>query len=355
MRAGIVTITNGENYGNRLQNYAVQEALKSLGFQAETIWKTTNVFDIENPLYLRKLKLKRFFHYHLTKEESRRLNFHRFNKKYIRRSRWKIEENIPQGLGDAYDYFIAGSDQVWNPYLTYCTAANFLTFAEKEKRIAFCPSIAITDIPAEKRECFKKWIGDFALLSIREEEGKDIIKKLCGREAEILGDPTIYLEADQWRKIERKVKVPREGYLLCYFLGNCSEEDRENIINVAKDRDLEVFWLQSEEHYSIGPDEFLYLIDHAECVCTDSFHGTVFSILFQKPFQIFQRKDDFVDMSSRLHTLLKLFSLKNQSGDYPGKEMKFFSDFSQTEEILKRERRKIEMYLKQIGRIDTNG
>lgn len=85
MKAGIVTITNGYNYGNRLQNYAVQEALESRKIQAETIWKTTNVFDTEAPAYIRKLYIKRFLHYHLTKEENRILNFHRFNKTYIKK------------------------------------------------------------------------------------------------------------------------------------------------------------------------------------------------------------------------------------------------------------------------------
>ena len=113
MKAGIVTITNGYNYGNRLQNYAVQEALESRKIQAETIWKTTNVFDTEAPAYIRKLYIKRFLHYHLTKEENRILNFHRFNKTYIKRSSYMIDEQIPEGLDSAYDYFIAGSDQVW--------------------------------------------------------------------------------------------------------------------------------------------------------------------------------------------------------------------------------------------------
>lgn len=354
LKAGIVTITNGVNYGNRLQNYAVQEALKSVGFQVETIWKTTNVFDIEDPRYVRKLKLKRFLHYHLTKEESRRLNFHRFNKKYIRRSSWKICENVPEKLGDAYDYFIAGGDQVWNPYLTYCTEANFLTFAEKEKRIAFSPSIAVTDIPSDKRECFRKWLSEFSMLSIRETEGRDLIQKLCGRKAEVLGDPTLFLEVDQWRKIEKKVKLPSKKYLLVYFLGNYTAEYKEKITRLARKRNLEIFMLQSEEHYSIAPDEFLYLIDHAECICTDSFHGTIFSILFQKPFLVFQREEQFADMSSRLRTLLKMFSLEKQNDKQVRDNEEFFCDFSKTEEILKKEREKIRIYLSKIGRRSVN-
>ena len=114
MKAGIITITNGYNYGNRLQNYAVQSALESVGISAETIWKTTNVFDTENPAYLRKLYIKRFLHYQLTKEENRILNFHRFNKNYIHRSKWMIDGKVPKNLHEKYEYFIAGSDQVWN-------------------------------------------------------------------------------------------------------------------------------------------------------------------------------------------------------------------------------------------------
>ena len=174
MKAGIITITNGYNYGNRLQNYAVQSALESVGISAETIWKTTNVFDTENPAYLRKLYIKRFLHYQLTKEENRILNFHRFNKNYIHRSKWMIDGKVPKNLHEKYEYFIAGSDQVWNPYLEYCTEANFLTFATHHQKVALSPSIAIDEIPEEKKESFSKWIQDFRLLSVREEKGKEL-------------------------------------------------------------------------------------------------------------------------------------------------------------------------------------
>ena len=95
VKVGIVTITNGENYGNRLQNYAVQEALKDVGFQPETIHKITNVFDAENSKYLWKLRVKRFLHYHLTQEERRRLNFYRFTHTYITKSKFVIDQTVP--------------------------------------------------------------------------------------------------------------------------------------------------------------------------------------------------------------------------------------------------------------------
>ena len=191
------------------------------------------------------------------------------------------------------------------------------------------------------------------MLSIREEEGKNLIKELCGREAEVLGDPTLYLKVDQWRKIEKKVKLPRKNYLLVYFLGDCITEYKDKIVKEAEKRNLEIYWLQSQEHYDIAPDEFLYLIDHAECVCTDSFHGTVFSIIFQRPFLIFQRKEKFVDMSSRLRTLFNIFALGSRDGIYKEANSEFFSDFKQTAKILKEQRKKIEIYLKKIGRKDA--
>lgn len=348
MKAGIVTITNGYNYGNRLQNYAVQEALESVGISAETIWKTTNVFDTENPVYLRKLYIKRFLHYHLTKEENRILNFYRFNKTYIHRSSQMINEKAPEKLSEKYDYFIAGSDQVWNPYLEYCTEANFLTFAESLQKIAISPSIAIEEIPERNKEDFSKWIRDFRLLSVREEKGAELIRNLCGREAEVLCDPTMYLSAYQWEKIEKKPEKCPEEYVLTYYLGSYDDSYRNWVQTFAKKQNLKIFELQSEEHFGIAPDEFLYLIHHATCVCTDSFHGTVFSLIFHTPFVVFERKDGFKTMKSRLVTLLsKMQCLQRRQKEIDDKKILNMS-FKKTDEIIEKEKKKFGNFLMQI-------
>lgn len=348
MKAGIITITNGENYGNRLQNYAVQEALKDIGLLPETIHKVTNVFDAENPRYLWKLRIKRLLHYHLTKEERRRLNFYRFTRRYIKRSRFVIDRTVPAELDGEYGYFVAGSDQVWNPFLEYCTEENFLTFTAHEKKIAFSPSIAVDQIPKEKEDKFAEWISDFRLLSVRERQGAELIRRLCGRNAEVLGDPTLYVPAGQWRKMERNVKIKAGSYILAYFLGNCTEEYRRRIEALAEGRKLTVFWLQSPEHYSAAPDEFLYLIDHAACVCTDSFHGTVFSLIFHRPFLVFRRKEDFADMSCRLDDLLSLFHMETRTADRVTEERIFDMDFGDTDLIIARERERIRNFLRKI-------
>ncbi len=348
VKAGIVTITNGENYGNRLQNYAVQEALKDVGFQPETIHKITNVFNTENPRYLRKLRLKRFLHYHLTQEERRRLNFYRFTHKYITRSRFVIDQTVPPELDKEYQYFIAGSDQVWNPFLEYCTAANFLIFTKRQKKIAFSPSIAVDQIPKEREEEFRNWISDFRLLSVREKQGAELIWKLCKRKAEVLGDPTLYVPAQQWRNIQKKVRVKKNGYVLAYFLGNCTKEYKQYIESLADTRSVTVFWLQTPEHFAIAPDEFLYLVDHAACICTDSFHGTIFSIIFHRPFLVFKRKENFADMSSRMDDLLALFQMEGRIANQIKENQIFKIDFKKTDQIIIQERERMKKFLLKI-------
>lgn len=350
MKAGIVTITNGYNYGNRLQNYAVQEALESRKIQAETIWKTTNVFDTEAPAYIRKLYIKRFLHYHLTKEENRILNFHRFNKTYIKRSSYMIDEQIPEGLDSAYDYFIAGSDQVWNLYLEYCTAANFLSFTEREKKVALSPSIAIEQIPEKDKENFAKWLKDFRLLSVREEKGAELIRELTGRNVEVLCDPTMYLSAEKWRNVEKepKSRLKNSPYILTYFLGDCEASYKIWIENLAEKNHMKIFELQNEENFGIAPDEFLYLIDHAACVCTDSFHGTVFSLIFHTPFVVFERRDNFKTMSSRLSTLLTLFNCLERTPEGVEEQDVFQVNFDYTDMVLEQERKRFKNFLDRI-------
>lgn len=354
MKVGIITITNGENYGNRLQNYAVQEALKSVGLEPETIHKVTNVFNTEAPKNLYKYRLKKILHYHSTKEEQRILNFYRFTHKYICRSRFIIDGNVPDNLDKAYHFFIAGSDQVWNPYFDYCTEANFLTFTTHDKKIAFSPSIAVDQIPEDKRANFKKWISDFRLLSVREAQGASLIYNLCGRRPEVLGDPTLYLTAQQWRQIQKKVPVKKDTYILTYFLGKYTEKNKRQICELAHTYQLDIFELQTPEHYSIAPDEFLYLIENAACICTDSYHGTIFSIIFHRPFVVYRREDDFVDMSSRMRDLLSEFQMETRYADQIEVDKLFQIDFSEADSVIRKLKGKMKNYLLKICKGEEN-
>ena len=173
------------------------------------------------------------------------------------------------------------------------------------------------DIPAEEHDFFVQGLKGMKALSVREQAGADLIEQLTGRKAEVHLDPTLLLTADEWRSVSRRPTWYHGGeYLLTYFLGRRPPQ----IDAIAEELGLTVVNLLDEavyEHYVTGVDEFLWAIDHASLVYTDSFHGSVFSILFQTPFVVCDRygtgKGDVSEkMGSRLDTLLGYFGFENR-------------------------------------------
>ncbi|MEC6747678.1 polysaccharide pyruvyl transferase family protein [Marinilactibacillus sp. XAAS-LB27] len=328
-KVGILTITDYGNYGNRLQNYATQEILKGKGFEVTTV-KSRVGNQIEKSF---KEKLKEFRPNDISRIIKNRMNnkkhaevkseryskFVKFSKDNIKETPYTVtEEAIPSDIDQQFDYFVTGSDQVWNPNYRKGSGIDFLTFASKEKRIALSPSFGISTIPSEYRNKYSKMIEEMAHLSVREEAGAKIIKELTNREAEVLVDPTLVLEEVEWKKLSKKPNIISDKkYLLTYFLGPIAEKTQAFLDKVSSEKNLEIIYLhdlkRSPSYYSVDPSEFLYLIDHAELFCTDSFHGSIFSIVFKTPFVVCDRiENSELKMSSRIDTLLKKFSLSER-------------------------------------------
>lgn len=369
-KIGILTINDYTNYGNRLQNYAVQEVLKSIGVEPTTIVNTTlrsRATPTNNSRLLRLLKIllkrnfkqiKKLFYLkvnsHIVREsrENKIKNFKLFTAQYIKETNFTISiDSIPKNLNDNFDYFITGSDQVWNPSFRHFSKLDFLTFAPKEKRIAYSPSFGISKIPKEFEEKFKGWINGMNHLSVREESGEKIIKELSNREAIVLIDPTMMLDEKEWLKISRKSKYkPKNKYLCTYFLGETYETHRKEILKIAKENELDLINLGNLydlKRYSVDPSEFLDFIVSSDLFLTDSFHGVIFSILFSKPFVVFNRIGTLPSMNSRIETLLSKFKLEDRSWEIVNKTRQFYNiDFSLVPSILESERNKAYKYLK---------
>lgn len=328
-KVGILTITDYGNYGNRLQNYATQEVLKNSGFEVTTIKsRVGNQIEKSFSDKLKSLKItdlpkiisKRRENKKFSNIKDERYNkFVQFTKDYIAETSYTIsEDSIPDDINEQFDYFVTGSDQVWNPNYRKGSGIDFLTFAYPEKRIALSPSFGIAKIPNEYQKKYIKMINEMNSLSVREEAGYEIIKRLTGREAEVLIDPTLMLNKQEWLEIAEKPHVvPNRKYILTYYLGSLSEQNQEFLNKIAKENDLEIVELhnitRSKRYYSIDPSEFLYLINNASLFCTDSFHGSIFSIIFEKPFVVFDRiENSTLKMSSRIDTLLKKFKLSDR-------------------------------------------
>ena len=223
--------------------------------------------------------------------KNRKENFMEFSKTYINETDYIVsKKHIPENLSDRYDYFITGSDQVWNPDNLHGTSFFFLTFAEQYKRIAYAPSFGVSEIKPEFIEDYKEWISGMYKLSVREDDGAKIIKKLTGRESPVLVDPTLLLTKEKWLSIAKEASnKPKDKYLLTYFLGGIPTQYKKEIKKTAKENNLEIINLgdiKEKDTYQTGPSEFIDYINNCSVMFTDSFHGTVFSILFEKPFVV---------------------------------------------------------------------
>ena len=301
----IVTIISN-NYGNRLQNYALQETLKKLDAHVETI-PIRIKYDIKGKI---KLWIK-------TVASG-------FKKKYsdvcwgifdqnIKWSKYTIESS---NISEHYNYFIAGSDQIWNPLFECNSDREFLTFTANEKKFAYAASIGLDELPINEMNRYRKYISSFKNVSVREKTAADIIENLgCARPKVVL-DPTMLLNEEDWKKIVNQSELRIKGrYVVAYFLGiRTAEYDAyitQKSIEMKADL-IDIAQLPQDQKRKIGPAEFVSLLYYSEAVFTDSFHGTVFSILFHKPFIVFERpyEDGYGKMSSRLDTLLETFELE---------------------------------------------
>lgn len=207
-----------------------------------------------------------------------------------------------------------GSDQVWNPNFGRLKDVDLLSFVRPEQRVAFSASFGIEKLPREEQKRAKEELQKFKAISVREEKGKEIIEEFMQRrDIEVLVDPTMLLQAKQWSKIAKKPEsLETNKYILTYFLGKISEKRKEEIEKVAKENSCQIINILDKNgpFYQTGPSEFLYLEKNAFLICTDSFHSSVFAILFHRPFVVFDREDSNEKMNSRLNTLLKKFDLQ---------------------------------------------
>lgn len=355
-KVAIITINDDDNYGNRLQNYAVQEILKKHGLKPETIYNKKNVYGYKYKIIKIKNIIKKYRNKKL--KDIRYNQFMKFNKN-IKHSKYAINEShIPKNISQKYELFFTGSDQVWNPTLKRTSKIDFLTFVPQYKRVAISASFGISYIPDKLKNHYKKNLSEIKYISVREDEGKEIIKELTGRkDIEVLIDPTMMLNVEEWKSVSNNPKNIQDNkkYILNYFLGNLSEERKLEIERVAKENDCEIVNIMdsSDKLHSCGPSEFIYLVENAFLVCTDSFHGSIFSILYQRPFIIFDRESKDENMNSRIKTLIYKFKLENREfkGIIENEQLKY--DYNETYQILQKERQKFNQFIDKV--LDKRG
>lgn len=355
MKIAIITMSYGINYGNRLQNYALQELIKSLGFDVETIRFSKRKKGFLNFfIYYLKNVIKFFIGYRLHYAQKIRLKrFENFNQKYIKWGLFSfLLDYASPVLINRYDYFVVGSDQVWNAFFGDISKNIHLfleSFVSSEKRIAYAASFGTSNIRNDFLDLFQFELPKFKAISVREKDGVKLTNQ-CGANATLVLDPTMMLDSKQWNLIAKKPAfIMKNSFIVTYFLGGRNSTLNDYVRSFAKGRD--VINLESEsipkdcvenlQAFTTSPDEFVWLIAHADAVLTDSFHATAFSILYHKPFLVFDRIIDskVSGMENRIDTLLGLLGLECCKGNMNALDnIPIVSDWNNVDNLLLKEK-----------------
>lgn len=328
-KVGILTRRAGFNHGSSLQAFAMATFISDAGYDCKVInydeysghprWKIRPFIEnIQWALYKFFPEILRFGKYdYLSIRNSQYKRFNKFEKDYIPLTEKKYRNNRELvSVSAKFDAIVCGSDQIWCPLL-YDPVYLFNFLEEQDiNTVAYAPSIGIDDIKligTEERELMNK----VKHLSCREKQGAEMIKKITNRECPIVLDPTLMVSVEKWTELATSIyDIEKEPYILCYFLGKNVHQDYIDelkrktgykVLNILMFNRLNP--LECDRKITdVGPIEFLNLIKNAAYVCTDSFHGAIFSFIFQRKLSLFERfkNGEKDNQNSRIHTLLRI-------------------------------------------------
>lgn len=411
MKIKLVTFAPHPNYGTCLQSYALNKVLMDMGHDVEFICNGRETppqtlyyikiiikaflpsklvreikekrqikrknSEIEKPLYILSLPDNRF-HYILSKFpfykriykffmcrtlQQKKVYSFTFDEGNYKMKRLYTRKQYDEVVADA-DLFITGSDQIWNPYCGGFNPMMFLEFAGDKKRVAYSSSIARPCFPKEIEERAKKDLQKFQHIAVREQSSVDMLNKLLGRnDVQLVVDPTYLLTRDEWTEFANRatieINVP-DKYIFCYFIGERYDAYRTMVEDVKSKTGIQdVITMNCTTniinvgggilYQDGGPYEFVYLLIHASYVCLDSFHGTLFSLFFEKDFvHILKSKDEshVSSQNTRIYDMFERYGILHKI--YDGNNLDWLKtvDFKRIHQIADEERRNSINYLK---------
>ncbi|MGN1456642.1 MAG: polysaccharide pyruvyl transferase family protein [Acutalibacteraceae bacterium] len=322
MKSCIITFQSANNYGAVLQAYALQKFLNDKF--CETSILDYHNYDIDksyqSPEFSAFFKnpknaVFRLMQSMLYSGKNRKTEL--FRKEYLPLTS-PYDRNTIDNASNLADVFITGSDQVWNYLIVGNDGTYFLDFADNKIKCSYAASFGISELPDDRKEFYKDKISNIDYCSVREEAGAEIIRKLCDRQVSLMPDPTLLVSKKNWEDLCVFPKMKRK-YILVYKITKA-----DNLLVFAKalskKTGLPIIYIPNDLKsgsigklkLSVGPQEWLGYIHNAEYVITNSFHGTVFSVLFGKKF--FSEVSEKVNPStSRLKSLLKLFNMEHRT------------------------------------------
>lgn len=366
---GIATFFD-DNFGTCLQAYALQQTINKIGYDSEFIryYRGARYVQTEN----RWKKLFRYspatvFWYITNKSmiERKRAAFMDFRSQHMKFSADAYYRDTDLSiLNGKYDAFVCGSDMIWSEDFQEDWAFLYITFADKIKSVAYAPSFGKNHLSAQNIERCRSYINGIGYLSCRELAGVELIKRHFDLDATHVMDPTLLISSEEWNKyITRDKRLVEKKYNLAYcFLG--TQNGREKIfkqVKNQKDREL-VFLSGADGAYKkymyqgcAGPFEFVQMYRDTEFVITDTFHGMLFAIIFQKPFVVLA-KEPFGVSAHRLKFTLASLGLEDRYIDYEAiiDEKYLTLDYAPVKEKLTKLQSSSVEYLKNVLAKATN-
>lgn len=327
-KIGIITFHNSYNCGSMLESFAILKIMQKIDSDAELIDFSSqgqkNLYKVFFKCDSMKNIIKNCLllpHYKRIKNnnsqyESFKKNNFKLSKEYCYNSELSDED---------YSVVVAGSDQIWNITIDDYDDAYFLNWVVNSKKVAYAPSFGAKNILkySDNPEKYSKLISEFSSLSIREENGKKWIKDLTNLDAELLIDPTLLLDCEEYEKIMDDSCTPNEEYIFLYCPGFLRDLC-DFVKKVSVKYDLPVIAWSAKSYYTKAiytygfklpkyesPSVYLSLIKNAKIVFTTSFHGTIFSTIFKKVFFTLKNGGMYGD-DDRVRTLLKQLHMENR-------------------------------------------
>ena len=387
-KVGLILAFKSTNYGAQLQAYATQVVLESLGVQTEIIDYSPKRGDrhvvlskgIIHFLYHKYLFRKRY----KKRTESKDPLFLKSIKERKEQSSLFINRclhNIKEIKGYTrllastkdYDAVLIGSDQQWIPGFSFGNCKSLQFVPDNVRRISYATSLGVSEYPKYCWSTARKAWNRIDYLSVREKQGADIIKQVCGPDTrvQVVVDPTYLLTKQEWEKILPVERKKDEKYVFCYFLGN-DDTSKQIARRFADDNQLKLVSVLSTESYSTydqsfadelvlagSPEDFVNWIRGAEYVFTDSFHGTAFSVINEKQVFVFYRKrTETASRNSRIDNILEKWGISERL-ILPGViDMDYASikdiNYDKVNYLVDVERKKSLQFLKDAMRFDEN-
>ena len=358
-KVGIVTFHTALNYGAILQTYALQKFLNNnnidneiIDYDCPFIKKCYSPFFIAGKKVINSLVRGVVFRNKIFKK---RENFNSFLQKYINLS--PNYQNVDEMRKDAnkYKYFISGSDQVWSPISANFDLFYFLPFAEDYQKHSYAASLGTSKLTTDEQNALRQRLKGFKSISVREESAKELLKTITNiNNIEVHIDPTLLLSKNDWQDMVDKKKT-NEKYLLIFNVEK-PINDIKFAKNIAKEKKLKIIYINDRTLIkdkkikyveAPTPNEFINLFANADTIITNSFHGTVFSIIFEKEFYV--ELENKKARNIRSESLLKKLNIQNREI----KNIELFKpepiNWQNVANILEEERKKSQNYILKIN------